>query len=479
MKKLIFCFLIVAGCDDFAAVINDFSNLNQTTVNRILYPKNYKQIKQILLKAKQKNLKVSMAGKRHSQGGHAFYNNAVVIDIRRLNKIVNLDLDKKIIRVQTGVTWQQIQEYINPHGLAVKVMQYTNIFTIGGALSVNANGMDPRYGSLIETVKSFKIMLHDGKILTCSREKNSELFKLAIGGLGLFGFILQAEIELTDNCIYQKNTKLMDIKEYPEHISKFVGNKDMCITPASGTSCFHYAQVLVNPLSARPAPQKVFNKIIVFDFNKTNTKNKRAFKLKKNSSTIFYNSFNLNLVRESKTIKQVNNVFKVIQGKLDFNISRNNLMRPPIDFLYRKSPKDTDLLQEYFVPVNKFNEFINFFEKLIKQESINIIELALRYIRKNNEAFMSYANTDVIGVVFLFNQKISADHIDKTNNWSQKLIKKAINCGGTYYLPIPLYASESLIKLAYPKITEFLAKKLEYDPEEIFINSFYQKYKKE
>ena len=76
--------------------------------------------------ARTKNLKISISGKKHSQGGHAFYDNAVLLDMTHFNQILDLDVGKKIITVQSGVTWEQIQEYINPHNLSIKTMQSSN-----------------------------------------------------------------------------------------------------------------------------------------------------------------------------------------------------------------------------------------------------------------------------------------------------------------------------------------------------------------
>ena len=53
--------------------IDDFSNLNRTLVHDIKYPKDYQELAKILADAQKNNLKISIAGKKHSQGGHTFY----------------------------------------------------------------------------------------------------------------------------------------------------------------------------------------------------------------------------------------------------------------------------------------------------------------------------------------------------------------------------------------------------------------------
>jgi FAD/FMN-containing dehydrogenase len=97
---------------------------------------------------------VSIAGKKHSQGGQTSITGGIVLDMTAFNHILHLDQNTKVITVESGVTWGQIQDYVNPYGLAVEVQQSSNIFTVGGSLGVNAHGRDPRFGPVIETVRA-------------------------------------------------------------------------------------------------------------------------------------------------------------------------------------------------------------------------------------------------------------------------------------------------------------------------------------
>jgi decaprenylphospho-beta-D-ribofuranose 2-oxidase len=135
-------------------------------------------------------------------GGQTIYKGAVALDMLHFNKILSLDEPNKILVVQSGATWSSIQEYLNPHGLAVLAMQGPNVFTVGGSMIVNAHGWDMRHGPVAASVEWFRIVLADGSIRRCSREENSELFHLALGGYGLFGVILDIGLHVTDNAGY-------------------------------------------------------------------------------------------------------------------------------------------------------------------------------------------------------------------------------------------------------------------------------------
>ena len=81
---------------------------------------------------------------------------------------MSLDEATKILTVQSGATWHDIQNRLHPR-FAVKAMQSTDIFTVGGSISVNAHGMDHQAGSVGRTVRAMRVMLPDGTVHSVSR----------------------------------------------------------------------------------------------------------------------------------------------------------------------------------------------------------------------------------------------------------------------------------------------------------------------
>ena len=127
-------------------LMNDVSRLVPIKVKEIVQGQETEHIKQTLLEAKKKNMKISIAGKQHSQGGHTYYKDAVVLDMTTFNKVIKVLPDEKLVTVQSGATWADVQEAINPYGLSIKTMQAPNIFTIGGSMSVMS--MDEIFASV-------------------------------------------------------------------------------------------------------------------------------------------------------------------------------------------------------------------------------------------------------------------------------------------------------------------------------------------
>ena len=204
--------------------INDASCLNKTAVHGIISVHSVDDIKNALLLAKDEDLRISIAGVKHSMGGHAFYKNALVLDMTKFNQM-RLDEKSKVLNVQSGATWHDIQNFLHPK-FAVKAMQSTDIFTIGGSISVNAHGMDHHAGAIARTIRSMRVMLPDGSIKNISRTENPELFSLVVGGYGLFGIVLDVDLEITDNMVYQSEREVINYKEFPDVFNRKIENDE-------------------------------------------------------------------------------------------------------------------------------------------------------------------------------------------------------------------------------------------------------------
>ncbi|MCO6045273.1 FAD-binding oxidoreductase [Aeoliella sp. ICT_H6.2] len=444
-------------------VLDDVSRLNQTRVSEVLSPRSVEELQQAIERAKQRGLKVSISGKKHSQGGHAFYHDAMHLDMTAFNKVLDFDKDQKTIHVQSGVTWKQIQEHVNPHGLAVAVMQSSNIFTVGGSISANAHGRDPNYGPIIETVRSFRLLNAEGQLINVNRTENAELFSLAIGGFGLFGVIVDAELDLIENSVYKKKTVSLDYQEYPEYFEKLVQGK-----PEVG---IHFGRLSIDS-------ESLLRDGYVVTYTETDERPEDVSRLTEESH-VSRDKFFFELSRKGDWGKEVRwrsqQKWVDVPGETEV-VARNNVMRPPIQFLDYDAEEDTDILQEYFVPVGNFVSFIDKLRQIAEEEEINLLSVTLRFVPASDEAVLSYANSDCFAVVLYINQQRSSDGIQEALHWTRQLVDAVQECGGTYYLVYQRYPSATQLRAVYPRFDEFVQRKRFYDEGELFMNRFYDHY---
>ena len=104
-----------------------------------------------------------------------------------------------IYRVGAGTRWRDVIAALDPLGFSPKVMQSNNDFGVASTFSVNAHGWPVPYGPFGSTVRALRLMLEDGSVVQCSRTENVELFRHAMGGYGLFGIILDLDVEMAPN----------------------------------------------------------------------------------------------------------------------------------------------------------------------------------------------------------------------------------------------------------------------------------------
>lgn len=446
--------------------MSDVGKLLPTKIKRVESATEEQSLINLVRDAKVSGEKISIAGMQHSQGGQTYYPNGTMLDMKGYNEILEFDPEKKRIRVQSGVTWNDIQKKINPYGLAVQVMQSQNIFTVGGSLSVNVHGRDIRHEALIDTVESFRLLMADGTVRNVSREENAELFPYVIGGYGLFGVILDVTLKLTDDELYEMHTKMLDYKEYTSYFKEKV-KKDENVR-------MHLARISV-------APNSFLKEMYVTDYVLAESQQRlEEYSELKEENIIAAPKFLLGLSRYSEWGKNTfwdiqRSYFERTDGQFE---TRNNVMRSDSAFMEYENPNRTEVLQEYFVPIDSFTEYIDDLRTILSEEELNLLNITIRYVEKNENAVLSYAKDDMFALVLLINQGRSENEIKQTEGIIRKMIDVTLKYHGSYYLPYYSYPTKDQLKKAYPRIEEFLQKKKDIDPEEGFVNLFYREYTK-
>ncbi len=449
--------LAFAGC--YKTSVADNGRIYEVNPIKIAYPTSETELIEVMQEADELQVPIIAAGKRHSQGGQSLQEDGIIVDINRMNRIIKLDVSNKWIIVESGVTWEMIQEAINPHGLAVKVMQSSNIFTVGGSLSVDAHGRDPNYGPLIESVMAIKVLTADRQSRWIDREHEPELFSLVIGGYGLFAFIVEAKLSLTDNHLLHKSAVTMLPDDYLSFFEREVQHHE-----AIG---LHFARFYIGP----DAP---LSKLISVTYT-ANPLAPASTESLVQETHVGRNRFLLNLLRKTSWAKKSSWKFQVKEELKPQQISRNNAMRPPILALEYHSPYNSDILQEYIVPIRHFLAFTHKLQAILNNHPINLLNITVRYVPRNTESVLCYSQEDSFAFVLYVNEGLDAASQERATAWTRDMIDAALELDGTFYLPYQRYATDEQLNKAYPHLPYFLQKKLEYDPEELFQSEFYNK----
>ena len=173
----------------------DYGNHTFRKPAAVLQPRSVSDIVKIVRHANRNKLKVTMRGQGHSQYGRALAENGIVIDSRTLNAVELIDGD--MVDVQTGASWEDVTRETLAQGLTPPAMGDTMSLSVGGIL--NAGGISNSshlYGGVVDSVQEIDVVTGVGELITCSAQKNTELFHVALAGMGQCGLITRARIRL-------------------------------------------------------------------------------------------------------------------------------------------------------------------------------------------------------------------------------------------------------------------------------------------
>ena len=454
--------------------INDVSCLDRTPVFGIVRITSVEDIQNALQFARENKLKVSMAGVRHSMGGQAFYKNNLVLNMKGFNQI-QLNEAEKTITVQSGATWHDIQNFLHPR-YAVKAMQSTDIFTAGGSISVNAHGMDHLAGSVGSSIRAMRVMLSDGSIVNVSRDENAELFHLVVGGYGLFGVILDVDLEIVDNDVYQTERQMVATRDFPEifeneilpdpNLGLFYGHLSTAPSSLLDEMIFYkYTKVDIGEAEV-PALGEVSGvklRRFVFNFSK-----RGAIPM----NIKWYLEKNVEPLLESCTV--VPRTQAMAEGEACF-VSRNEPMHDSVPYILNNLRNETDILHEYFIPRDQFLPFVDGLRQIVREHDVNLLNASVRVIHPESN-FLNYAPAEMYSIVLYINQLTTPDSNEKMGIVTRELIDLTTEVNGRFFLPYQLHYTPEQLQRSYPMIDDFFAAKKAFDPEGLFTNTWYEKY---
>src|SRR5439155_17659815 len=107
-----------------------------------------------------------------------------------------------------------------------------------------------------------------------------------------------------------------------------------------------------------------------------------------------------------------------------------------------RSRHDTDIIQEYYVPVENFVPFMDRFRDILVAGKLNVLSSTVRYVAPNATSALAYApHKPAFAIMQMSNVELSADGQASAQAVTRQLVDAALQYGGTYYLTYQLYPS--------------------------------------
>jgi FAD/FMN-containing dehydrogenase len=458
-----------------SVVVNDIhSQLNPTRVIEVLEPRSLGDVQNIVRNARRDRKEISIAGGRHAMGGQQFGTGTELIDIRKLNRVLNLDRKSGIIEVEAGIEWPDlIDSYLslqkgdqNAWGIAQKQTGADRL-TMAGTIAANAHGRGLKMKPFISNVESFVLVDSTGTVRTCSRAENSELFRLVHGGYGLFGVVASLKLRLVRR---KKIERVVEIKTADDLIAAFekriadgfeYGDFQFSIENSSEDflhkgvfSCYRSVPMDTPiPAAEKQLTDENWRQLLLL----AHTDPKQAF----DSYATYYHSTNGQLYWSD--LHQL-------------SIYPDNYHREIDAKLHAPYPA-TEMITEIDVPRAALTDFLKEAREDFRRNKVELIYGTVRLIERDDESFLPWAKQDYACTIFNLHTVHSPEGLQRSQQAFRRLIGMAARRGGSYYLTYHRYATRDQVESCYPQFAEFLRLKKKYDPEERFQSDWYRHYK--
>jgi len=432
------------------------------------------EVQDIVFKSRREHACISVSASRHASGGQQFGTHTVLLDMRSLNHLLDFDRERGIITLGAGIEWPEL---IHAYEL-VQTDDKSNWgirqkqgggdrMSLGGAISANAHGHGLGIGPIGADIESIQIVTADGEAVNCNRHENPELFRLTLGGYGLFGVITAVSLRLVQRQKVRRLVEgalvqgLIEMVAKREHAGALYGYFQYSIDETS--SDFLRSGVLTTytpaPVDSTVSPKAgdISNAQITELLVLAHRDRKAAFER--------YSSIELsqNGDVEWSDLHQLSNYPAHYHAEVSRRLGSQE--------------EGADLIAEIYVVREELSGFLQQARTLLLEARVPLVYGTVRFIEPDSESFLAWAKRRYACVIFTMHTPIGRASVEKTAELTRQLAASAIRTGGSFYLTYQRFATRSELDGAYPQFKEFLQLKKKYDPDELFQSDWYRHYK--
>lgn len=220
------------------------NSVYQQLPQAILFPKSVADIMRLTKLAQREaflSLTFTPRGGGTGTNGQSLNNNIIVDLSRHMNKILEINVEERWVRVQSGVVKDQLNQYLKPFGLFfAPELSTSNRATIGGMINTDASGQGSlQYGKTSDHVLSLKSVMINGDILETDM-LSSEVLENQPEKISPFTPIRQLQQEIYQRCKQNRSAILSDLPQ----LNRFLTGYDLKNVFNSDLTQFNLSRIL-------------------------------------------------------------------------------------------------------------------------------------------------------------------------------------------------------------------------------------------
>ena len=419
---------------------------------------------------------LSVAGGRHAMGGQQFLSGGVLLDTGRLNRIIELDPERGLVKVEAGILWDRLvsglrkmQEDSQLRWSVVQKQTGADRLSIGGALAANGHGRGLSYAPIVQDVESLELVDAKGELRHCSRTENPELFSLVIGGYGLFGVIYSTTLRLMPSHHLRRSVEITDI----DALASRFGQR---IADGFTYGDFQYMTDETSPDFLRRGVLSCYRPLSLDEAPPVGPPRYLLTKLD------WLKLLHLSHSDKARAFEEYSGFYQRTDGQIydseTFQLSMYiDHYHEDLDRRLYGGQKCSETITELYVSLPKLAEFMDAAAEELRHRHANVIYGTVRLIAQDDETFLNWAIQPYACVVVNL-------HVEHTDSGTAKvaedlrgLIDLAAGLGGSYFLTYNRFATPEQLTGSYPQFHEFLKLKDHYDPDCVFSSDWHQAYR--
>lgn len=440
--------------------MNDIhSGLNATSVERVVAPGSLEALRGVVAEGGP----LAVCGGRHAMGGQQFCSDSVLVDTRRLDRVLEYDPENGTIEVEAGIQWPALVARLQGGPWAISQKQTgADRFSIGGSVSANVHGRGLSLRPFVSDIESLVVVGADGEARTCSRTENAGLFGLVAGGYGLFGVVYSVRLRLARRRVLERVVELETVDRLAERFEErtaagyLYGDLQFAIDPASADFLCRGVFSCYRPVPDRPVPR-----------------GQRAL-----SSGDWQRLLHLAHTDKAKAFAAYTGHYLATSGQLyqsdlhqlaDYTDGYHEQLDRHLD-----GPPGSEMIGELYVPRERLAGFMAEAADDFRANGVDVVYGTIRTIERDDETFLPWARERYACVVFNIHTPHTPEGVEHTAAAFRRLIDMAIGRDGSFYLTYHRWATRSQIEACYPQFADFLRLKCLHDPGETFASDWYR-----
>jgi FAD/FMN-containing dehydrogenase len=454
--------------------VNDVhAQLNESTVSDVIAVNGLEAVQEAVLRSAGERTSVAVAGGRHAMGGQQFCSGGLLVDTRGMNRVLGFDPDSGTLEVEVGIQWPEVIGYLaesqsgreHQWGIAQKQTGADRL-SIGGALAANVHGRGLAMKPMIGDVESFVLVQPDGNPATCSREENPDLFRLAIGGYGLFGCVYSARIRLLPRRTLERVVEVRLIDEltglFEDRIREgfLYGDFQFATDETSDDFLRRGVFSCYRPIE-RSGPPPVDQRALSHD----------------DWQRLIY----LAHTNKAEAFERYSTHYLATSGQIYYSDAHQfadytDGYHAWVDEFTKATVPSTEMITEIYVPRERLADFMAAVAEEFRSNGANLIYGTIRLIERDDESFLAWATDRWACIIFNLCTLHTPEGLERAADAFRGLIDLAIDRGGKYYLTYHRWARRDQVETCYPQFVDFLRAKRQHDPDGRFESDWYRHY---